>query len=203
MQHAVAAQGVPLGQLLPQESDKLKKLIYHPLQTMIVANHIMSNMWMNLGIQIKTQVYNYIQPYFCNSTIDADLFLIQQAASHLNPDSFIFYFFNGYGLTAPLSLIPTVNNITDKEKLSIFLENGLTFFVSILNIQINFGMSNAEISRKEMISLLSISVKTYSQLHNMLPFKYGYLAIDSFADILNDIADYHSPEVEINGNLGK
>lgn len=202
LQHAVNTKNVPLALLLPQDTERLKKVIFHPLQTMIVCNHIMANMWMNLGIQIKTQAFNYIQPHFCNSTIDADLFLIQQAASHINPEEFISMFFNSYGLNGPLNLVPTANNVYDKDKLAIFLENGLTFLATILNIQINSGISKTDVARKEMVSLLSVSGKTYSQLHSMIPLKYGHAPINSFPDILNDIAEFHSPAVEINGNLG-
>ena len=44
---------------------------------------------MRNGLQIKGQAMTYIQGHFCNSTIDADLFLLQLGAMHLNADNYI------------------------------------------------------------------------------------------------------------------
>jgi len=200
--HAVTVQKVPLDTLLPSDIYELKCLIYHPLQTLIAFQHIMSGLWMTNGLQIKTQAINYMQPHFCNSTIDADIFLIQQVATRIAANDFIDMFANGYGLKQYMYIYPIASTPMDQDKLIAFLENAFTFLAIIVSQHLNLGLTTSEVTRKEMVTLLSISEKTHSQIHDALPYKCGYLQNNSFIEILNDIAEYKSPEVEASGGLG-
>lgn len=44
---------------------------------------------MRNGLQIKGQIMTYIQCNFCNSMVDADLYLLQVCATKLQPDIFL------------------------------------------------------------------------------------------------------------------
>ena len=88
VQHAVSYQNVSLDDILPSE-DVLKQLLAHPLQTLVSFYEILCGLWVRNGLQIKGQAMTYIQCHFCNSMVDADLFLIQQVATHVDPDWFI------------------------------------------------------------------------------------------------------------------
>lgn len=50
---------------------------------------ILSGMWVRNGLQIKGQAMTYIQCHFCNSMVDADLYLLQICAGELPADNFI------------------------------------------------------------------------------------------------------------------
>ncbi|KAH9404569.1 E3 ubiquitin-protein ligase ubr3, partial [Tyrophagus putrescentiae] len=165
MHHAVTHQSVNIEEMLPQDTLQLKNMIAHPLQTLIAFQHIMAGLWVSNGLQIKTQAINYMQPHFCNSTIDADLFLIQQAATRIRPDEFIDMFASSYGLKQYMYIYPIASTPMDQEKLVAFLENAFTFLAILVTQQINLGLPISEITRKEMISLLAISDKTHSQIH--------------------------------------
>ena len=57
-----------------------KKLLYTRYDNVIfqVAFHeIFAGMWVRNGLQIKGQAMTYIQCHFCNSMVDADLYLLQ------------------------------------------------------------------------------------------------------------------------------
>jgi hypothetical protein len=43
----------------------------------VCFNEIYSGMWVRNGHQIRGQAMTYIQSHFCNSTIDADIYLLQ------------------------------------------------------------------------------------------------------------------------------
>lgn len=55
----------------------------------VAFHEILCNMWVRSGLQIKGQAMTYIQCHFCNSIVDADLFLLQLCAMKLNPDWFV------------------------------------------------------------------------------------------------------------------
>lgn len=201
MHHAVTHQFVNIEEVLPQDTLQLKSMMMHPLQTLIAYHHIMAGLWVANGLQIKTQAINYMQPHFCNSTIDADLFLVQQAATRLQPDEFVEMFASSYGLKQYMYIYPIASAPMDQEKLVSFLENAFTFLAILVTQQINLGLPTTDITRKEMTALLAIAEKTHSQIHDMMPYKCGYTQNHSFTDTLNEIAVYKSPEVEASGGL--
>ena len=43
----------------------------------MVFSEIFCGMWVRNGLQIKGQALTYVQCHFCNSMIDADLYLLQ------------------------------------------------------------------------------------------------------------------------------
>ena len=49
----------------------------------------MCGMWVRNGLQIKGQAMTYIQCHFCNSMVDADMFLLQLCATQLEPAVFL------------------------------------------------------------------------------------------------------------------
>lgn len=50
---------------------------------------ILSGMWVRNGLQIKGQAMTYIQCNFCNSMVDADLYLLQICATQILPEMFL------------------------------------------------------------------------------------------------------------------
>lgn len=50
---------------------------------------ILNGLWVRNGLQIKGQAMTYIQCNFCNSMVDADLYLLQICATKLPPDIFL------------------------------------------------------------------------------------------------------------------
>jgi len=73
---AVRNQGLSLAELLPPPNE-LKNIIIHPLGVQVAFYEIISGLWVRNGLQIKGQAMTYIQCHFCNSMVDADLFLLQ------------------------------------------------------------------------------------------------------------------------------
>jgi E3 ubiquitin-protein ligase UBR3 len=50
---------------------------------------ILSGMWLRNGLQIKGQAMTYIQCNFCNSMVDADLYLLQVCTTQIPPEMFL------------------------------------------------------------------------------------------------------------------
>lgn len=46
-------------------------------------------MWVRNGLQIKGQMMTYIQCNFCNSMVDADLYLLQVCATQIDSEEFL------------------------------------------------------------------------------------------------------------------
>ncbi|XP_077515931.1 ubr3 ubiquitin ligase isoform X2 [Amblyomma americanum] len=199
---AVTRQGATLVELLP-DKDTLRALMAHPLQAMVAFHEILCGLWARNGLQIKGQAMTYIQCHFCNSMVDADLFLLQLCATNLEPDWFIRTVFERFHVWEWLSLSPKQgNSYLESDKVLPMLEAALTFLAMLFGIRTNLGMSEAEVTRQEMVSLLCMGDRTHSQLMDLLPEKCGTSAHSrDFEAFLEDVALYKQPNFEAGGNL--
>lgn len=204
--HAVSVQNVPLKDILPEE-DSLRQLLAHPLQTQIAFYSVLCGLYVRNGLQMKGQAMTYIQCHFCNSMVDADLFLIQICATHVDPNWFIQTTFERFHVWESLSLAN--NDLThhkgflQSDQVLPMLEGALTFLATLLSTHINLGLSEEEVTRKEMVALLAMGDKTHSQLMDMLPEKCGTQSSQNayFETVLNKISEFKSPNVDLGGSL--
>ena len=209
MQHAASNQSVPLAQLLPSSEAKLKLYLAHPLQVMISFYEILCGLWVRNGLQMKGQAMTYIQCHFCNSMIDPDLFLIQQCASQLEADWFVRSVLQRFHVWEWLSFSftrdkPFRRGFLESDQVMPMLEGALTFLATLFSVRTNLGMTETDITRQEMVTLLSISDRTYSQLSDMLPEKCGTTGQNKdFEKLLQEIADFKEPGYEMCGNLSQ
>ena len=83
------------------------------------------------------------------------------------------------------------------------LEAALTFLATLITTRTNLGLSEEEITRKEIVSLLAMGDKTHSQLIDMLPEKCGTQSSQNtyFELVLNKVSEFKSPNVEAGGSL--
>ena len=88
LHRGVQYQGLSIEELLPPPH-LLRAYLAHPLQVQIDFHEIWAGLWVRNGHQMRAQAMTYNECHFCNSMVDADLFLIQQVAACLDPDWFI------------------------------------------------------------------------------------------------------------------
>lgn len=50
---------------------------------------ILNGLWVRNGLQIKGQAMTYIQCNFCNSMVDADMYLLQICATQIPSDTYM------------------------------------------------------------------------------------------------------------------
>ncbi|GIY07185.1 e3 ubiquitin-protein ligase ubr3 [Caerostris darwini] len=199
---AVRQQGAKLDSLLPSE-DTLKLLMMHPLQAQVAFHEILCNMWVRSGLQIKGQAMTYIQCHFCNSIVDADLFLLQLCAMKLDPDWFLTTVLQRFHVWEWFTFHPNRNNtFLDTDKVMPMLEGALSFLTMLLSTHTNTGLTEEEVIRQEMVSLLCMNDRTHSQLMDLIPDKCGETAQNkNFETILNQVAVYKAPNFEANGAM--
>ncbi|RWS04809.1 E3 ubiquitin-protein ligase UBR3-like protein [Dinothrombium tinctorium] len=226
MHHGVQHQGLRLQNMLPSDEAKLKLYLAHPLQVQISFYEILCGLWVRNGLQMKGQAMTYIQCHFCNSLVDPDLFLIQQCASKLNPDwfirttlerflvdlkkkkHFVHFFLARFHVWDWFSFSHNTETgfrceFLEADQVMPMLEAALTFLATIFSLRTNLGMTEEEIVRQEMVTLLAMSDRTHSQLTDLLPEKCGTSQNKEFESILKDIADYRGPSLESGGNLSQ
>ncbi|XP_023241163.1 E3 ubiquitin-protein ligase ubr3-like, partial [Centruroides sculpturatus] len=179
-------------------SDKVSYLLY-----LVAFHEILSNMWVRNGLQIKGQAMTYIQCHFCNSMVDADIVLLQICATHLDPDWFLKTVMQRFHVWEWLSFHPSrTNTFLDAEQVMPMLEGALTLLTMLMSIRTNIGMSEEEVTRQEMVSLLCMSDRTHSQLMDLLPENSGMTSQNrDFESILNKVADYKAPNFEAGGTM--
>ncbi|KAJ8351974.1 hypothetical protein SKAU_G00234500 [Synaphobranchus kaupii] len=166
----VKCQGLDLDSLLPDQ-EMLMKIMVHPLQIQACLSEIHSNMWVRNGLQIKGQAMTYVQSHFCNSMIDADIFLLQVCASRLDPDYFISSVFERFKVVDLLTMASLHQNaVLDSQQEGPMLEGALTFLVILSSLRIHLGMADDEILRAEMVSQLSMNDRTHSSLLDLISF---------------------------------
>ena len=234
LRNGVEFQNLNLDELLSSNEEQIKLLLAHPLQIQINFYEILCTLWVRNGLQMKGQAMTYIQCHFCNSMIDPDLFLIQQLASKLSPDwfiqtvlerfhvydwlsfknnnseNFVFNFNNLYSNAFNLNenhhhhRQSLKDNFLESEQLMPMIEAALTFLCTLFTVQTNLGLTEEEIIRKEMVTLLCMADRTYSQLHDLLPEKCGTSNNKKcFDKNLAEIADFRSPALEAGGNVSQ
>ncbi|XP_076232510.1 ubr3 ubiquitin ligase isoform X2 [Calliopsis andreniformis] len=203
MCQAVRQQGATLNELLPP-TDILHLLMIHPLRVQVAFYEILNGLWVRNGLQIKGQAMTYIQCNFCNSMVDADLYLLQVCATKLQPDVFLSTVIEKFHVKEWMSLClyhtPQYKYV-EGEQDTPMLESCLTFLATLVNIRTNLGLSDPEMSCLEMVTLLCMGDKTHSQLMELMPERCGTTQNRDFESVLADIAQYRAPNLEASGNM--
>ncbi|KAI1295772.1 E3 ubiquitin-protein ligase UBR3 [Halotydeus destructor] len=209
LHHAVQRQSLSLSSLLPFCESKLQLYLAHPLQVLVAFYEILCGLWVRNGLQMKGQAMTYIQCHFCNSMVDPDLFLIQQCASRLSPDWFIQTVLERFHVWDWLSLSPNQDQSyrrapLEPDQIMPMLEGALTFLSTFFSVRTNLGLSEEEVTRQEMVTLLTMGDRTHSQLMDLLPEKCGTTSqTKDFEKMLARVADYRAPSLESGGNLSQ
>uniref|UniRef100_A0A2C9KCF7 E3 ubiquitin-protein ligase n=1 Tax=Biomphalaria glabrata TaxID=6526 RepID=A0A2C9KCF7_BIOGL len=202
---AVKYHDVDLDSILPDEVT-LKKIMMHPLQIQVCMAQIYAGMWVRNGIQIKGQAMTYIQCHFCYSMADADLYLLQLCATKLDPDSFITTVLDRFHILNWMSYSPEPTHIgilMEPEQELSMVEGALSLFSALMGIHTYLGISEEDLIRKEMASLLCMNDRQHSTLMDLMPERTGVsgLAKELFEPTLQKLAEYKAPNFEAGGGL--
>ncbi|KMQ97669.1 e3 ubiquitin-protein ligase ubr3 [Lasius niger] len=152
---------------------------------------ILNGLWVRNGLQIKGQAMTYIQCNFCNSMVDADLYLLQICATKLLPDVFLKTIIEKFHVKEWMSLClyrAPQNEYLEGEHDTPMLESCLTFLATLINVRTNLGLSDPEMSRLEMVTLLCMGDKTHSQLMELMPERCGTTQNRDFESVLADMS---------------
>ncbi|ROT84089.1 putative E3 ubiquitin-protein ligase UBR3 isoform X1 [Penaeus vannamei] len=202
MCQAVRAQGARLEEVLPPQ-DLLHLIMVHPLRLQAAFYEILSGIWVRNGLQIKGQAMTYIQCHFCNSMVDADLYLLQICAGELPPDNFIMTVLDRFHVLESLSMSPRASNsFLDSEHEMTIIESCLTFLATLMTVRTNIGLTESELAQLEMVTLLCMGDKTHSQLMEYMPEKCGSAAQSrDFETVLSRVSSYRAPNFEASGTM--
>ncbi|CAG5130488.1 unnamed protein product [Candidula unifasciata] len=191
--------------LLPEEN-LLKKVMLHVLQIQACLTQIYAGMWVRNGIQIKGQAMTYIQCHFCYSMADADMFLLQLSATKLDPDYFVHTVLERFHILNWLSYSPEPTSIgisMDSAQELAMVEGALSLFSALFGMHTYLGISEKDLIRKEMASLLCMNDRQHSALMDLMPEKTGVngLSKELFEPTLQELAEYKDPNFESGGGL--
>ncbi|XP_053987373.1 E3 ubiquitin-protein ligase Ubr3 [Hylaeus volcanicus] len=203
MCQAIRQQGATLNELLPS-TDMLHLLMMHPLRVQVACFEVLNGLWVRNGLQIKGQAMTYIQCNFCNSMVDADLYLLQVCATKLQPDVFLNTVIEKFHVKEWMSFClyhTRQNEYLEGEHDTPMLESCLTFLATLVNVRTNLGLSDPEMSCLELVTLLCMGDKTHSQLMELMPERCGTPQNRDFESVLADIAQYRAPNLEASGNM--
>ncbi|XP_044253038.1 E3 ubiquitin-protein ligase Ubr3 [Tribolium madens] len=197
---AVSKQGITLDEVLPS-NEELMVMIMHPLRVQVAFYEILNDLWVRNGLQIKGQAMTYIQGNFCNSMVDADLYLLQIACTRMNYNDFISLIIDKFHVTESLSLAerPPQNPYLKPEHNNRLLESFLTFLATLVTVRTNIGLSETELNRLEMATLLCMTDRTHSQLMELMPERCGTSQTRDFETLLAELADYKPPILDPSG----
>ena len=163
---------------------------------------------MRNGLQIRGQAMTYIQNHFCKSMVDADLFLLQVCSTQLQQSTVLKTILEQFQTLHWLSLSQhppvAINrpNYRDQEQELKMVESCLIFLVSLLSLRTNLGLSEENLAKLEMVSLLCMGDKTHSLLYEHMPEKSGNsLPVELFDEVLKEVAEYTGPRSDQSGNM--
>ncbi|GLV32959.1 Ubr3 ubiquitin ligase [Carabus blaptoides fortunei] len=203
MCQAIKLQGVKLREVLPP-ADVVHLIMMHPLRVQVAFYEILNGLWVRNGLQIKGQAMTYIQCNFCNSMVDADIYLLQVCCTRIPADSFLNVLIDKFHVKEWMSLAPyqaPQNTYLDGEHDTPMLESFLTFLATLISVRTNLGLSDTALNRLEMVTLLCMGDKTHSQLMELMPERCGTSQNRDFETLLAEVADYRAPNLEASGNM--
>ncbi|XP_054287000.1 E3 ubiquitin-protein ligase Ubr3-like isoform X1 [Macrosteles quadrilineatus] len=203
MCQAINVQGVSLQEVLPPQ-DMLQLIMMHPLRVQAAFYEILNGLWVRNGLQIKGQAMTYIQCNFCNSMVDADMYLLQICATQIPADTYIQTVIDKFHIKEWLSFVSSPmsdTNTADSESETPMLESCLTFLASLISLRTNLGAKPCALSQLEMVTLLCMCDKTHSQLMELMPERCGTAQSRDFESVLQEVADYKAPNLEASGNM--
>lgn len=148
----------------------------------------------------------YIQCNFCNSMVDADLYLLQICCTRIPAESFLNIIIDKFHVREWTSLDshPLTRDYhlpIEEEQEPPMVESMLTFLATLISVRTNLGLSETGLNRLEMITLLCMSDKTHSQLMELMPERCGTSQSRDFEALLAEVADYRAPALEATGNM--
>ncbi|XP_033103209.1 E3 ubiquitin-protein ligase UBR3-like isoform X2 [Anneissia japonica] len=201
---AVNKQLHQLDPLLPKTNGYALQLMIFPLQIQVCLYEIFAGMWVRNGLQIRAQAMTYNQCHFCSSMLDLDIFMLQLCACKLSSDLVVSSILERYHVLDFLSLNPKhSNSFLDKDgQEMVMLEGALYLILSLISTRIHLGISNYDLLRGEIVSMLCMRDKTHSQLLDQIPERAEVMNIsEMFEDILNEVADFKDPTHVSDGNF--
>ncbi|VEN36567.1 unnamed protein product [Callosobruchus maculatus] len=201
---AVAKQGISLNEVLPPAEYFLNLLMMHPLLVQVAFYEILNGLWVRNGLQIKGQAMTYIQCNFCNSMVDADLYLLQICSTRIPAENFLKTVIEKFHIKewmSSSSFQGPQNVYLDGEHDTPMLESFLTFLATLISIRTNLGLTETALNRLEMVTLLCMGDKTHSQLMELMPERCGTSQSRDFEALLAEVADYRAPALEASGNM--
>uniref|UniRef100_A0A1B6CS83 E3 ubiquitin-protein ligase n=1 Tax=Clastoptera arizonana TaxID=38151 RepID=A0A1B6CS83_9HEMI len=204
MCQAINVQGVTSLQEVLPPPDMLHLIMMHPLRVQVAFYEILNGLWVRNGLQIKGQAMTYIQCNFCNSMVDADLYLLQVCATQISAKTFMMTVIDKFHVSDWLSLSsnsPSGSGFSEADLDTPMMESCLTFLACLISIRTNLGASQSFLSQLEMVTLLCMSDKTHSQLMELMPERCGTAQSRDFEPVLNEVADYKAPNLEASGNM--
>ncbi|CAH1116050.1 unnamed protein product [Phaedon cochleariae] len=201
---AVSKQGIKINEVLPSNDSFINLLMMHPLRVQVAFYEILNSYWLRNGLQIKGQAMTYIQCNFCNSMVDADLYLLQICSTRIPADTFMNTIIDKFHIKEWSSLAayqgPQYAYLAS-ERDTPMLQSFLTFLATLISVRTNLGLSDTELNRLEMVTLLCMGDKTHSQLMELMPERCGTSQSRDFESLLAEVADYRAPALEASGNM--
>ncbi|XP_074027443.1 ubr3 ubiquitin ligase isoform X2 [Leptinotarsa decemlineata] len=201
---AVSKQGIKLNEVLPPNDSFLNLVMMHPLRVQVAFYEILNGMWLRNGLQIKGQAMTYIQCNFCNSMVDADLYLLQVCSTRIPSDTFLNTVIEKFHIKKWMSLAAyqgPQNAYMEGENDTPMLESFLIFMATLISVRTNLGLPETDMNRLEMVTLLCMGDKTHSQLMELMPERCGTSQVRDFESLLDEAADYRAPALEASGNM--
>ncbi|UYV79266.1 UBR3 [Cordylochernes scorpioides] len=200
---AVLNQGASLPNVLPPP-ETMKLIIMHPLHTLATFYEIMNALWVRNGVQIRGQSMTYIQCHFCNSMVDADIFLLQLSCGWVDSDWFLETFVDQFHLLEWFSMETEGPRFLEGDQVGPMLEGCLTLLALVCSLHNYLGLREEEVTAREMVAGLCMADRTHSQLLDILPEKCGTSLANqppNFETVLQQVASYKAPNFEAGGNM--
>ena len=197
--------------LLLLDDLNLINLIAYPLQAQIGVYEVHANMWVRNGLQMKGQAMTYAQNHFNSSFNDPDIFLLQLILCKFNNYELLMktlldrFYVNTY-FKIKSDKETTIDNKYHALNLDLNQQNAmlnalLTVLAQLICINPNLELHNSKLTRSEIVNILCVGDRSYSQIEESLPDICSLSTSKrDVAGIVQEIADYKEPSFELHSN---
>lgn len=208
----VSTQKIPLETLLlppGDESGSLFKTVVHELIGLhAVFKQVRNRLWARNGSQMVDQTVFYVDSSCSSSMIDLDLFFVQISLPYIPSEEFWIMSMRQFlvlSVFCPhLESSPREQELDSEEKMKM-LESFFIYISTLMTLRTYLGGNyNKSVEIQELSTLLCQSDKTHSQLMELMPSRCSTESQGKNIDsILEDIADFIPPRLEISGSLAQ
>lgn len=200
--NAVYKYDIHPSEFLPIDNQTaLLNLIFHPLRTLAGYYEVLSNIWLRNGQQVTIQAKTYAKSTFSSSMHDADLFLVQLISSFIEPNIFVEHLLKSFHVYPWIFQSTNELNLDPSQQISM-LESCLMILSAIVAFQPNITLRETPYIRAEIISILAVADRLYSEVEENVPDPSPLAANrKEIETILEQVSDFQTPSVELLGHL--
>ena len=186
------------------------------LEVVVMMSQVGAGLWRRNGYSLTNQVYFYQIPKYRSELLNRDITFLQICATLMDSNHFLSHLLNRFSLRAwiledfpttfPNRDVPSIFSAEDDsiKYLIVVVEEFLKLLVVLIGERYVYGIGDVGVNdslKKELIQQLCVKPLSHSELLKLTLEDFSDDSVD-FNDILNEVANFKTPQNSVSSNKG-